>query len=101
MRMYHNKSFPLGAIKANLVDYDVWVSNKLINCVLGKTKVLDIIEEDIWSTRDGLSFSQGMWMKPSAFAINGFDLIEFNKNMIQQLFDFIELADKEHFKALK
>ena len=24
-----------------------------------------------------------------------------NKNMIQQLFDFIELADKEHFKALK
>mgnify|MGYP003379219240 FL=1 len=31
MRMYHNKSFSLGIIKANINDYDIWLCNKLIN----------------------------------------------------------------------
>lgn len=29
MRMYHNKSFPLGIIKANINDYDIWLCKKL------------------------------------------------------------------------
>lgn len=32
MRGYHNRAFPLGVIKANISDYDIWLCNKLINC---------------------------------------------------------------------
>ena len=33
---YHNKAFELGIIKANISEYDKWLSNKLINCVCTK-----------------------------------------------------------------
>lgn len=82
MRMYHNKSFPLGIIKANINDYDIWLCNKLINCVYKENGNFDCIEDDIWSMQDGLTFSQGLSMAPSTFTVKGFDLIEFNKNML-------------------
>lgn len=82
MRMYHNKSFPLGIIKANINDYDIWLCNKLINCIYRNNETFDCLEDDIWSVQDGLTFSQGLWMSPPIFASKGFDLIEFNKNML-------------------
>ena len=30
MRTFQNKAFPLGAFKANMPDYDIWLCNKLI-----------------------------------------------------------------------
>lgn len=32
-RAYHNKAFELGIIKANLKEYDKWLSQKLINWI--------------------------------------------------------------------
>lgn len=85
MRMYHNKSFPLGIIKANIQDYEVWLCNKLINCVY-KNGTFDSVEEDIWSTREGLTFFQNMCLTPKTFAKKGLDLITFNKSMINDNF---------------
>ena len=86
MRMYHNKSFPLGIIKSNIKDYDSWLCNKLINCICRPNYIFDSLEDDIWSTRDGLTFSQGMWLTPETFATTGFDLIRFNKSMLEKGF---------------
>lgn len=83
MKMYHNKSFPLGIIKANIKDYDTWLSSKFINCVC-RGNVFDSVEEDVWSVNEGLTFSQGMWLEPTAFSVKGFNLLEFNKNMLEK-----------------
>lgn len=85
MRMYHNKSFPLGIIKANIDDYDVWLCNKLIDCVY-RNGTFDSVEEDIWSTRDGLTFNQNMWLAPETFAKKGLDLITLNISMLDEGF---------------
>lgn len=86
MKMYHNKSFPLGIIKANIKDYDSWLCNKLINCICRPNYSFDCIEEDIWSMGDGLTFFQGMRLTPETFSVNGFNLIEFNKSMLSKGF---------------
>lgn len=83
MRMYHNKSFPLGAIKANIDNYNIWLCNKLITCVWRNGCVLDSVDNDIWGTRDGLTFSQDMWVSPQIFLASGFDLIKFIKYMLK------------------
>ena len=84
MRAYHNKSFPLGAIKANIKDYDIWMANKLINCVWRKGGVLDSVDTDIWSSKDGLTFVQNMWVSPKMFCITGLELLEFVRNMLRE-----------------
>lgn len=82
MRMYHNKAFPLGIIKANISNYDIWLCNKLINCVCRKSGAFDSYEEDLWSVRDGLTFSQNIYLTPHSFELDGIDIVEFNKSML-------------------
>lgn len=82
MRMYHNKSFPLGVIKANIDNYNIWLCNKLITCVWRNGCVLDSVDNDIWGTREGLTFSQDMWVSPQMFLASGLNLIEFIKYML-------------------
>lgn len=83
MRMYQDKAFPLGIIKANLNDYDIWLCGKLINCVYKYSGVFDVIDDDLWSINDGLAFVQNIYVAPESLAFSGFDLIEFNKSMLR------------------
>lgn len=35
LRTYHNTAFPLGAIKATIKDYEIWLCSNYINCIYG------------------------------------------------------------------
>lgn len=68
MRAYHNRSFPMGIIKANIADYDVWLCNKLINCVCyGSDYILNTFENDIWSEKEGLTHTEIVSLKREEF----------------------------------
>lgn len=83
MRMYHNKAFPLGIIKANIKNYDLWLCNKLINCVNWSSGSFDSFEEDIWSQKEGLTFSQNIYFAPPSILYEGINIIELNKSMLR------------------
>ncbi|MBE6762499.1 MAG: hypothetical protein E7551_09505 [Ruminococcaceae bacterium] len=84
LKTYHNKSFPLGIIKPNIKNYDIWLCNKLINCILRANGTLDSIDDDIWSAKDGLTFMQHFFIKPSLLGAEGLDLIRYNKSMLRE-----------------
>lgn len=104
MRAYHNKSFPLGIIKSNISDYRIWLCNKLINCIYRNSGAFDSFEEDIWSVRDGLTFPQNIYIAPKTIAYSGFDLIEFNKTMIDDecyitgAYNEFYIPEKKHYQ---
>lgn len=83
MRVYQNKTFPFGIIRANLENYYIWLCGKLINCVRWGSGAFDSFDEDLWSVRDGLTFSQNIYSTPQSMSYNGFDIISFNKSMLQ------------------
>ena len=82
---YHNKAFPLGIIKANLEkDYDIWIANKFINCVYRhKSQSFDIIDDDIWGHRQGLTETQTITIRPEVFSNNLIDLLGLIKFMLK------------------
>lgn len=82
---YQNKAFPLGIIKANLKrDYNVWIANKFINCVYRKkSQLFDIIADDIWGYRQGLTETQTITIRPEVFSNNFIDLLGLIKFMIK------------------
>lgn len=85
MRAYQNKSFPLGIIKANIADYDVWLCNKLINCVINPTDYgINTIDDDIWSEKDGLTHNESLFFKREEFNQKNPDIIAKNKEMLEQ-----------------
>ncbi len=85
-RAYHNKAFELGIIKANLKEYDKWLSQKLINCVGiddGENQYFEIMEEDIWELHQGLAERQTIYVDPDAFKKGFIDLIGLIQYMLQ------------------
>lgn len=84
MRAYHNKSFPLGIIKANIADYDVWLCNKLINCICYENNVLDAIDDDLWSEKVGLTHNESLFLKREEFNQKNPDIITKNIEMLEQ-----------------
>ena len=84
MRAYHKKAFPLGIIKANIADYDVWLCNKLINCVCYENKPIEVIDDDIWSEKDGLTRTKFITLKREEFNQKNADIITKNIEMLEQ-----------------
>ncbi len=85
MRAYHNRSFPLGIVKANIADYDVWLCNKLINCVINPNDyVINTFENDIWSEKDGLTHTEIVSLKREEFNQKNPDIIAKNKEMLEK-----------------
>ena len=83
-RAYHNIAFPLGIIQANLIDFNVWLSNKLVDCVYHEyDNFLSSVEPDIWSEGDKLTESQHILISPKAFNYMDIDFIPFIKSMLQ------------------
>ena len=84
MSTYHDKAFPLGAIKANLASYDAWLCHKLINPVRwtysGK---FDMFDKDMWSVKDGLTTLQSIQLNPASYSNKAIDIIQFNKFMLE------------------
>ena len=77
-------AFPLGIIKANLKNYNVWIASKYINCIYGhQAHLFDIIDDDIWCCRDGLTEIQTISIKPEVFSHNLIDLIGLIKFMLK------------------
>lgn len=94
MRTYQYIAFPLGIIKANLKDYDIWLCGKLINCVKWSSGVFESFEEDLWSVRDGLMFSQNIYLAPQSLNYSGIDIFTLNKSMLQNGFYITGLYDE-------
>lgn len=84
MRVYQNKAFPLGIIKANIADYDVWLCNKLINCICYENSDIDAIDDDIWSEKDGLTHTEIDFLKREEFNQKNPDIIAKNKEMLEK-----------------
>lgn len=79
---YQNKAFPLGIIKANVSEYDIWLCNKFVNCILKINGEFNSYDKDLWSFKDGLTTEQKIEVHPDAYAYRGLDLLLFNKEMI-------------------
>lgn len=80
---YHNKAFPLGVIKANIPQFDIWICNKLINCVYESCKnACNLYDEDIWDLKNNLIIPQSFHIIPEIFQCPSFDIISIAKDMI-------------------
>ena len=81
---YQHHAFALGIIKPNIQQYDQWLCNKFINCVADKG--VNLHDEDIWMVKYGLCIKTGGYMNYEAFHIFCPDLVEKNKEMLEQGF---------------
>ena len=86
MQTYLSGCFSLGAIKSCIVDYDVWLCNKLINCNSPRKHIgyWNTEDEDLWSTKDGCTFHQLINIAPESVGVEGLDIIKFNIEMIKR-----------------
>ena len=83
MRAYQNIAFPLGIIKANIVDYDVWLCNRLINCS-NENNLIEVIDDDLWSEKEGLANSELIYLEREEFNQNVPDILAKNKEVLEQ-----------------
>ena len=85
MRAYHNRAFPLGIFKVNLENYNVWLCNKLINCVINTSNhIINSFDKDLWSEKDGLTCTEILSLKREEFNQKHPDIIAKNKEMLEQ-----------------
>ncbi len=89
MVAYQNKAFPLGIIKANLQEYDIWLCNKLVNTILKLNGEFNSYDKDLWSIEEGVTSEQYLVLHPETFTYSGLDLIQFNKEMLSEGFYII------------
>ncbi len=105
-KAYHYKAFSLGMIQASIPKehFDVWLCNKYINSVYGKTICLDSSENDVWSCNDGLTKVQTFDVFPSTLFMEGIDLITLikasicNGNYVMGWFDEYYIPGKEPYQ---
>lgn len=90
--VYQNQAFALGIIKPNIRQYDQWLCNKYINCVAGGG--FNLYDGDIWMVKYGLCIKTGGYMNYEAFHIFCPDLIQKNKQMLEQKFYILGSYDE-------
>jgi len=90
--VYQNQAFALGIIKPNIRQYDQWLCNKYINCVADK--VFNLLDEDVWMVQFGLCIKTGGYMNYEAFHVFCPDLVEKNKQMLEQGFYILGTYDE-------
>lgn len=79
---YQSEAFALGMIKPNIQHYDQWLSTKYINFMFDGNFVL--YGEDLLSIKDGLCIKTAWNMIYEAFQAFCPDLIQKNKQMLEQ-----------------
>ena len=83
MLTYHNRAFPLGVIKANIKDYDVWLCNKLINCFFRENGArLHSFDNAIWSEDIGLSKVEKKFFEREELDQISIDIVAQNKELL-------------------
>lgn len=102
MKAYHNTAFPLGAIKANIPNYEIWLCNRYINCIYGNPSYypnlwkLESYYKDRWFSDDGTTHVQSMFLDASTFKSKGIDVITLNKEMLRENF-YVNGCYNEYF----
>ena len=96
MLAYQNRAFWLGIVKANLENYDMWLCNKLVNCVYWYGGILEPFEEDPWSHKHKMFLEESVDFTPSLFSCQGIDLVTLNKSMLQQNYYIIGNYNERH-----
>lgn len=102
LRAYHNTAFPLGAIKATIPDYEIWLCNKYINCIYGSPEYnpgywkFETYYSNRWFADDGLTHVQSMFLDAATFNMKGLDIIRLNKEMLRENF-YINGCYNEYF----
>jgi len=92
LKTYHNTAFPLGAIKASIYDYDIWLCNKYINCIYRNPEYnpnywkLESYYTNRWFADDGTTHVQSMFLDADSYASKGIDIICFSKEMLRKQF---------------
>lgn len=89
---FHHHAFPLGIIKANISEYDQWLSNKYINCIASKG--FNMFDDDVWMVQHGLCIRDEWFVNYETFHIFCSDLVKRNKNMLEQGFYFTGTYDE-------
>lgn len=87
-KSYHNNAFKLGIIKANLKDYNRWLSNKLINSICTYVyeddyPYFEILEEDLWELDYGFAECQTISITPELFQNGVIQLVDLVRYMLQ------------------
>ena len=90
--VFQHHAFALSIIKPNICQYDQWLCNKYINCVAGDG--FELYDEDIWMGCCGLCIKVGGYMYYEAFHVFCPDLIEKNKQMLEQGFYVLGTFDE-------
>lgn len=99
---YHNKAFPLGVMKANLKNFDIWMCNKLIQCVYehGYDRY-NLFDEDIWSCQDNVTATQSFHVFPEIFRYPSFDILGIVKDMLDHGYYAGGLNNEKYVRAKK
>ena len=84
MKSYLLSAFSLGAMKASIPNYDVWLCNKLINCNCHSNMrdFWDTQGEDLWDTKEGGTIYRTVSFTPDMHDDNGIDILNCNVEMI-------------------
>ena len=82
LKAYHNRAFPVGAMKGNIFDYDYLLCNKFINCRYREDGILETSEDYFWFSDDGVTKIQRMMMNSVSYRAKGINLITLNKEML-------------------
>ena len=102
---FHNTVFPLGAIKASIHDYDVWLCNKYINCIYGNPEYnpnywkLESYYTNRWFADGGTTHVQSMFLDADSYASKGIDIICFSKEMLKKQFYINGCWDEFYIKG--
>jgi len=80
-------AFSLGVIKANLQNYDCWLTNKYVNFVCNTDYPAFIIyDEDVWACKDGLLSHQRITFDPDKIEQECAKIVEENKRRLNNEF---------------
>lgn len=103
---YHYIAFPLGVMKANLSDFNVWICNKLIQTYYeSATNRYVLVDDDLWSEKDHITTAQSFHITTSILQCPSFDFISLIKDMLDQnhyiggIFDEYYIPSKPAFHS--
>ena len=82
LKTYQSTAFPLGIMKANLRDYDIWLCNKFIQTTWYNEGNFSFVRDDNYSVEEGLTTKQDIIITPENLTAKGINILDFNRSMI-------------------
>lgn len=82
IKSFQNIAFRLGIIKANICNYDLWLSNRMINCVHYIGQEYNVYDKDPWGYKESLLTVNRLNITPELLERNKFDIINKNEDAL-------------------